>query len=52
MYHAGDPMVMVNFRLPQFDLDRVLEAASLRGITVSEWLREAVERSLKVEEPK
>lgn len=52
MYHAGDPMVLVNFRLPKEQKERVQMLADRIGVSLSDWLREAVERALESEETK
>lgn len=52
MYHAGNPMVQVTFRLTKEDRERIKELAAQAGMGVSDWLREAVERALEREESK
>lgn len=47
MYKKGEPMVLVNFRLPQDALEDAVGYARERGISLSEWLREAVDMALQ-----
>lgn len=49
MYKTGEPMVLVNFRLPQDALEDAMGYARERGMSLSEWLREAVDMALKAE---
>lgn len=50
MYKKGEPMVLVNFRLPEDVLEDAVGYARERGMSLSEWLREAIDEALKVED--
>ena len=52
MYKKGEPMVLVNFRLPEDVLEDAMGYARVRGMSLSEWLREAVENALRAEDSK
>lgn len=52
MYRKDDPMVVVNFRLPEDVLEYAVMRAMQRGITLSEWMREAIENALKTKDSK
>lgn len=49
MYHKGNPMVAVNFRLMAADRERALELAARSGSTLSDWLRCVVQEALRLE---
>lgn len=50
MYHRGDPMVVVNFRLMTTDRERVQALAARSRSTLSDWLRCLVQEALQRED--
>lgn len=49
MYNAGNPMVVVHFRLQKDEKERLRELAREQGMALSDWLRDAVKRALESE---